>query len=544
MTVGDGNGDNSNIFEFPATPEERARRLRVEVERLSRLPTVEWLFYLDDAARKHGIEPAKLKVMVGAVIKEAEKRAKEDRGELRRREDHAEKRRVADRRESERKQEREEREEERKEREARKEAEKKEREAQKEAEKKEREKREAFASIIELPSAMHEVRLAELAERLGEDVEVLSAEFAVFADSTDRRRGDAVEPWSEPVDTKELLADVITQFRRYVVVRDEEAVAVGLWSMFAWVHDIATHSPILTFRASLRNTGKTASCGVLMCLTPRAYAGGELTGPSLFRFVDRVHPTLIIDDADKLFKRKPDLAHVVNLSWTRNFKIPRTVNHVPVWFDPFCPKVIAGKKLVLEDTTESRTISIRLKRKLPSEEVEYFSYEDDEVFYTLRRKLARFAADNRKALKKARPVPPAGFDNRLADNWRILFAIADMAGGAYSKMARAAAIKLSAQSELEESVRLLSALREMFTVHAEMLSKEIEQCLSADPTGEWCDFRGRGPITQRQIAFLLKDFDIYPVQLRRSRLHGYKREQFDDAFKRYLPPIEKTKKGR
>jgi Protein of unknown function (DUF3631) len=277
----------------------------------------------------------------------------------------------------------------------------------------------------------------------------------------------------------------------------------------------------------------------VMCLTPRAYAGGELTGPSLFRFVDRVRPTLIIDDADKLFKRKPDLAHVVNLSWTRNFKIPRTVNHVPVWFDPFCPKVIAGKKLVLEDTTESRTISIRLKRKLPSEEVEYFSYEDDEVFYTLRRKLARFADDNRKALKKARPVPPAGFDNRLADNWRILFAIADMAGSTYPKIARAAAIKLSAQSELEESVRLLSALREMFTVHAEMLSKEIAQRLNADPTGEWCDFRGRGPITQRQIAFLLKDFDIHPVQLRRSRLHGYRREQFDDAFKRYLPPIEK-----
>jgi putative DNA primase/helicase len=162
------------------------------------------------------------------------------------------------------------------------------------------------------------------------------------------------------------------------------------------------------------------------------------------------------------------------------------------------------------------------------------------VFYTLRRKLARWAADNKKALKSARPIPPVGFDNRLAANWRILFAIADMAGGTYPKVARAAAIKLSAQSELEESVRVLSALREIFTVHAEMPSKEIVQRLNADPTGEWCEFRGRGPITQRQLAVLLRDFDIHPVLLGRARVSGYKCEQFADAFTRYLPP----KKGR
>jgi len=533
----------SKVVAFPDA-EERARRLRIEVERLSRMSTVEWMYYVEtENYEKYGVDKAALKKMVEAVIKEAEKKQRDAQAELRRTEARAE------------------RKQDRAERQVRREEKQREEEAEKvaaKAEKKEREKQDAFASIIDLPSVMHEGRLAELAKRLGEDAEVLNAEFAVFADSTDRRRGDAIEPWPEPVSIAALLADVVVQFRRYIVVRDEEAVAVALWIMFAWVHDIATHSPILTFRAPLRNTGKTASCGVVMCLTPRAYAGGELTGPSLFRFVDRVHPTLIIDDADRLFKRKPDLAHVVNLSWTRNFKIPRTVNHVPVWFDPFCPKVIAGKKLVLEDTTESRTISIRLKRKLPNEEVEHFSYEDDEVFYALRRKLARFAADNRKALKKARPAAPAGFDNRLADNWRVMLAIADMAAGTYPKTARAAAIKLSAQAELEESVRLLSALREIFTglfgivdtqtekqVHAEMLSKEIAQHLNADPTAEWCDFRGRGPIKQRQIAFLLKDFDIYPVQLRRSRLHGYRYDgQLADAFARYLPPIEKPRKGR
>ena len=532
--------DDGRIVPFPGPEpvpdEERARRLRLEVERLARLPTVEWMFYLDDTAKKHGVERAVLREMVETVIRENEKKAAEDRGERHRQEDRADKKQEVAERAAERKADREARERARKEREAR-----------KETEKKEREKREAFASIIELPSAMHEVRLAELAKRLGEDVEVLSAEFAVFADSTDRRRGDAVEPWSEPVPTAAILADVIAQFRRYIVVRDDEALAIALWCMFAWIHDIATHSPLLTFRSPTPNTGKTASCSVVGFLTPRSQAGGELTGPSLFRFVDRVRPTLIIDDADKLFKRRPDLAHVVNLSWTRNYKVPRMVNRETVWFDPFCPKVIAGKKLVLPDTTETRTINVRLKRKLPSEQVEHFSYDDDEVFYTLRCKLARWADDNKKALKRARPVLPEGFDNRLADNWRLLFAIADLAGGIYPKVARAAAIKLSYHFEPDEGVRLLAALRDTLATCPEIASKEFAQRLNADPTAEWCNFRGRGPITQWQIAALLKDFDIHPVMLHPTKrstisMRGYKRgPETDDAFKRYLPPVKKPK---
>jgi putative DNA primase/helicase len=427
--------------------------------------------------------------------------------------------------------------------------------AAKKAEKREREKLDAFASIVELPSAMHEARLAELANRLGEDPDVLEAEFAVFADSADRRRGDAVAMWPEPVNTKELLAAVEAQFCRYVVVRVEEALAVTLWSMFAWVHDVARHSPILTFRAPVANSGKTLSCTVVGFLTPRAHAGGELTGASLFRFVDRVRPTLIIDDADKLFKRKPDLAHVVNLSWTRGYKIPRVVQGTTVWFDPFCPKIIAGKRLVLLDTTETRTINIKLRRKLRSEKVEHFSYEDDETFYTLRCKLARWAADNKKALKTAHPVLPDGFDNRLADNWRIMLAIADLAGGTYPKAARKAAVKLSHVPEPDEGIRLLEAFCEVFVTQATITSQAMMERLGADPTGEWCNFRGRGPITQRQIAAILRDFDIHTVVLHPPRkagpaAKGYRREQFADAFERNLSPdaferylsLEKTKK--
>jgi hypothetical protein len=100
MTSSDRSDDRA--VQFPIPEEERARRLKAEVERLARLPRVEWMFYLDGSAEKHGVTKAALKSMIEAVIKETEKKASEDRGELRRREDREAKRADVAKRDAER----------------------------------------------------------------------------------------------------------------------------------------------------------------------------------------------------------------------------------------------------------------------------------------------------------------------------------------------------------------------------------------------------------------------------------------------------------
>ena len=101
--------DDSKIVEFPKseeiTPEERARRLTAEVQRLASLPVAEWLFYIesDGLAEKHGISRAVMKDMVEATIKEREKRAREDKAEGRQREQRGEKEQAKARKEEERK---------------------------------------------------------------------------------------------------------------------------------------------------------------------------------------------------------------------------------------------------------------------------------------------------------------------------------------------------------------------------------------------------------------------------------------------------------
>jgi hypothetical protein len=71
--------DPKKIVEFPKAeivPEERARRLKMEVERLASLPVVERLFYVEceDVAEKHGVSRDVMKAMVKAQIKANENR--------------------------------------------------------------------------------------------------------------------------------------------------------------------------------------------------------------------------------------------------------------------------------------------------------------------------------------------------------------------------------------------------------------------------------------------------------------------------------------
>ena len=75
----------------------------------------------------------------------------------------------------------------------------------------------------------------------------------------------------------------------------------------------------------------------------------------------------------------------------------------------------------------------------------------------------RWAIDNAEALKDAEPEMPPGFDNRLGDNYRLLLAIADLAGGEWPERAREAAQGLSgAGNTASTGTRLLADIRAAF----------------------------------------------------------------------------------
>ena len=530
-------GDDPKTLESPnaeVSPEELARRLKVEVDRLASLPAVEWMFYLEGVAEKYGMSRADLKAMVEATIRANEKKAREDKAEDRQRIQRVEKDKVTAQRELAREQARQKREQD---------------QADKEAERKRKEREKAFEAIAKLPRLAHEARLAELARRSGEDLDFLRYEFAAYYVPADMGT-KPIEPWDQPVDTHALFLELMAQLKRYVVMQDDVAIAITLWILFSWVHEIAVHSPLLIATSAEPDSGKSTLLGVLSFLVPRAYFAVELTGTNIYHIVDLKKPTLLIDEADQLFRRKAALAEIVNAGWTRgSARIPRMVHGVIHEFDAFCPKVIGMIGLNLPGTMASRAIVCMLWPKLPSEQVADFRHVDDDDFTALRRKALRWAADSAAALRDADPVMPSGFGNRVAANYRLLLAIADLAGGVWPKRARAAAVTLSHKPhQPSERLRLLAALRPLLAMREQITSAELIELLIAGPDGEWVEFRGRGPITQRQVAALLAWFEIFPVVLhptKRASLsrHGYRRSQFDDAFARFLPQQSEPKQS-
>src|SRR5260221_14749833 len=90
-----------------------------------------------------------------------------------------------------------------------------------------------------------------------------------------------------------------------------------------------------------------------------------------------------------------------------------------------------------------------------------------EIESVLCRKLARWTQDHFVILQACNPPMPPSAYNRLADNWRPLFAIAQAAGGEWPRRALEAFNHLTAdvshQLSTSDTQLLLAAIRQIFT---------------------------------------------------------------------------------
>jgi hypothetical protein len=133
-------------------------------------------------------------------------------------------------------------------------------------------------------------------------------------------------------------------------------------------------------------------------------------------------------------------------------------------FRAFAPAALAGIGS-LPATLRDRSVLIPL---VPAEEGQIAARFDPlriDIEKTLARKLARWARDNFDALAACDPPLPPGAFNRLADNWRPLLAVAQIAGGDWPARALDAFAKLTAKPRTypdEPGLTLLDDIRQIF----------------------------------------------------------------------------------
>lgn len=355
-----------------------------------------------------------------------------------------------------------------------------------------------------------------------------------------------VEPWPEPVDGAEVLDALVAAITRYIVVPRGAPEAVALWTVFAHAHDAFAVSPNLAATSPVKRSGKTSLLTVLSALVPRPLFTSNITTAALFRAIDKFHVTLLIDEADSFLEMSEDLRGVLNSGHLRSAAwvvrcAPDSLE--PQVFRTWGPKAIAliGRA---PDTVEDRSIVVRMQRRAPGEVLTRLRADRLEDLQPLAQRAARWAADYLDALSDADPNVPRELNDRAADNWRPLLAIADAVGGVWPARARTAALALSGRTDEEDpslGIVLLADLRVVFEDRGidRIASKDAVAALVGLADHPWPESNNRGNLTEVQLAKLLKDYGIKPKKIRMdawTTCRGYERAWFDEAFTRYLSP--------
>jgi Protein of unknown function (DUF3631)/CHC2 zinc finger len=410
----------------------------------------------------------------------------------------------------------------------------------------------------------------EIAKELDVSKQALDAEIRLHREKVPLEGHWIVEPSIESVDGDSLLRDLVRCVRRYIVCSFDDAVVIALWVMFSWVHDdAAVFSPILMVTSAEPESGKTTTLNLISYLAPRAIASVEISKAALYRAIQLCKPSFIIDEFDDVLasagkdEGKAELRSVINSGHTRGQCVIRCITdeHRPEKFSTFAPKAIGMVGRKLPPATLGRCIVVELRRRTENEIVEKFAHKDTAELGGLRSRLRRWSMDNADSLSGDVNMPP-GFSNRRADNWRVIFAIADLCSGAgsgaedWGDKARIAAGAIEGASDTSSiGVRLLTDIKRIFDEDGvdEIASATLVVRLKEDAEGPWLSWgRGKGGLTQNTLAILLGGgggrgrasrggFGIRSMDVDLpggGRGKGFKRVQFEEPWKRYLVPRE------
>jgi len=362
--------------------------------------------------------------------------------------------------------------------------------------------------------------------------------------------GEGLEPMAEDSAT-ELLDDIETAVRRYCVLPSEHAyVAVVLWAATTHVLNAFDYAARLVARSAEKRSGKSRLGEVLAGLVHDPLRTVNASVSYIFRSLDKEKPpTILLDEADAIFGTKvkaeqnEDLRGLLNAGHQRGLTYGRTVGpmHVPTEFATFSMAFVAGIGR-MPDTIEDRAVVLRMRRRKRDEIVQPFRQRrDNPPLFALRDRLTDWAVIAQDQLDGADPKMPAGVEDRAADTWEPLLAVAELVGGFWPTRARAASLAMVSESDHDEAeqslgMHLLADIKDMFeSLTISFMKSDVlctELCKITD--APWRDI----DLNPSKLGRRLSEYGIRTGHNTGKTERGYRREDFLDAWSRYLPEAD------
>ena len=366
---------------------------------------------------------------------------------------------------------------------------------------------------------------------------------------------------SEDVDPEDSsghgVLDAVERFlARFVVYPSvHERRAHVLWIAHTWLMDCWESTPRIAFLSPEPGSGKSRALEVTEPLVPRPVHAVNTSPAYLFRKVSDPEgpPTILYDEIDTVFgpraKDNEDIRGMLNAGHRKGATAGRCVVRGKIVeteeLPAYCAVALAGLD-DLPDTIMSRAVVVRMRRRAPGEKVEPWRLringpEAAALKVRLATWSARVAAE--LAAEPVWPEMPEGIEDRNADVWEALLAVADMAGGRWPADARASAVTVvtaSRQSRPSLGVQLLADVRTVFAdiCGEKLLTEQLIKALCDMDEAPWRTIRRGEPLDARGLSTRLAKYGIgsKPQRDGESVFKGYNRDQFADAWSRYLPP--------
>jgi hypothetical protein len=353
--------------------------------------------------------------------------------------------------------------------------------------------------------------------------------------------------------------------KKYVAYPSQHAlVAHVLWCAHTHLLEAFDSTPRGAFLSAFPESGKTRALEATGPLVCRPVSTVNASSNYLFRKAGDVAgpPTVLFDEIDTIFgpraKEHEDIRGFINAGHRKGATYGRCRvlgSEVLTEDSPCYAAVMMAGLGWLPDTLLSRSVVIRMSRRLKSEKVTQFrtrtSVPEGEAIGT---QLTRWARSVFDAAVTARPEMPEGVEDRQADAWEPLLVVADLAGGDWPALAREAAValvKVNRETPPSNALRLLQDLRRVFWQNLEAVAQtrpkglptEIvlsELCLLEDTP--WQTINKGEPFKSVELAEHMYNYGVEPEQLRpfpgsKQQRRGYPLRSLADAWRRYLKPL-------
>ena len=349
-----------------------------------------------------------------------------------------------------------------------------------------------------------------------------------------------------------LLSDLRDLINRYVVLPDMAAETLALWVVHTHAFTLREVTTYIGVVSPEKRCGKTTLLDLLRSLAHEAVAAANISPPALFRVIEEEQPTLIIDEADTFLQNRDEMAGILNAGYRKgNSYVVRVgdgklrkgaagsskAGSQLARYSCWCPKVMAAIGH-LPDTLADRCIVITMQRKMPGEKCERLR-ELDATEY--RQRCADFVRGHSEAIGPARPEIPSKLNDRAADIWEPLLAIADLAGGGWPELARQAAEKLSTayDDDVAPIGYLVQDIRNWLVAQDldRIFCRNLVDALNAVHDRPWEDLRRGRKINEWWLGRLLSGLGVQSKAMRVNDTvaKGYTLTDIEAAFRRYVP---------